>query len=322
VSTGDAVRLADRVVLGPATDADAGEVLTLQRAAFVREAIAYRHPDLPPLTETLDDVRAAIASQVVLIGRLGSRAVATGRVRVLDRVGHVGRLAVAPDLQGRGIGRRLLAALEAACRGRVDAFELFTGERTQENLHLYRSAGYRDVRRQLLAEGYGLIHLRKEAEPGGTAPDTASDPIAERLLPGVWRLERWESVAEDGSLTLPMGVRVEGILVYTPGGSMVTAIAPEERPLLSSADPLRGGPPDERLGAAETFIAYAGGYRIRDHDVIHEVTLSLYPNWVGTRQVRHIGSLDERTLVLSTDPFTLDGRRAVQRLTWVRSDDA
>ncbi len=48
--------------------------------------------------------------------------------------------------------------------------------------------------------------------------------------------------------------------------------------------------------------------------------MSLYPNWVGTRQVRHVRLSDDgQTLVLSTDPLTLDGRRSVQRLTWSRA---
>ena len=41
---------------------DAGEVLTLQRAAFVTEAQAHGDPALPPLTQTLAELRAATAS--------------------------------------------------------------------------------------------------------------------------------------------------------------------------------------------------------------------------------------------------------------------
>jgi hypothetical protein len=39
---------------------DAGELLTLQRAAYVVEAQAHDDPRLPPLTETLAEVRAEI----------------------------------------------------------------------------------------------------------------------------------------------------------------------------------------------------------------------------------------------------------------------
>lgn len=46
--------------ISPADDGDAGELLTLQRAAFVTEAQVYGDPRLPALTETLDELRAAL----------------------------------------------------------------------------------------------------------------------------------------------------------------------------------------------------------------------------------------------------------------------
>jgi hypothetical protein len=142
---------------------------------------------------------------------------------------------------------------------------------------------------------------------------TASD------IEGSWRLETWESVGDDGSVTFPFGEAPEGILVYAPDGTMLTTIAPAGRPRLASADPLRGGDDEERRRTAETFVAYGGGWEMRGEDVVHTVAMSLYPNWVGTRQLRHVQVRDDGArLVLSTDPFLLDGRRAVQRLTWRR----
>lgn len=126
-------------------------------------------------------------------------------------------------------------------------------------------------------------------------------------------------MTDDGSVTLPFGDRPEGILVYASDGTMITTIAPAGRPRLTSPDPLVGGPDEERRRAAETFVAYAGRYAFDGTDVTHAVQSSLYPNWVGTRQVRHVRlSEDGSTLELSTDPFELGGRRAIQRLTWVR----
>ena len=138
-------------------------------------------------------------------------------------------------------------------------------------------------------------------------------------LTGDWRLSDWSSVADDGGVVQPLGPTPMGILVYSSDGTMITTIAPAERPHLSSGDPLRGGPDDERRRSAETFIAYSGRYAYDGVDVVHMVEMSLYPNWVGTRQVRHVRLSDDgSTLELSTDPMTLDGRRATQRLTWLR----
>ncbi len=127
----------------PAVPADAGELLTLQRAAYLSEGALYLSFTLPPLTETLDEVRAAIAAQTVLKAVAGTRIVGAVRGRRDGETCHVGRLAVAPDLQGRGVGTALLRAVEERFPG-VRRFELFTGKRSAANIRLYERLGYRE----------------------------------------------------------------------------------------------------------------------------------------------------------------------------------
>jgi hypothetical protein len=136
-------------------------------------------------------------------------------------------------------------------------------------------------------------------------------------LVGTWRLVRWASEGEDG-VEYPMGEDPEGILVYTPDGTMITTIGRAGRPPIDGGDMLLG-PVDERLAAMTTFIAYAGRYRVEEGDVIHEVTMSLFPNWIGTTQRRHVAlSAEGHALELSADPFVLRGRMSKQRLAWER----
>ena len=123
---------------------DAGEVLTVQRAAYLSEAAIYQHFGLPPLTETLAGIRAAIAALTVLKAVAGTRIVGAVRGRVEGDTCYVGRLAVAPDLQGQGIGTALLRAIEDRFPA-VPRFELFTGARSEANLRLYRRLGYVDL---------------------------------------------------------------------------------------------------------------------------------------------------------------------------------
>ena len=53
---------------------------------------------------------------------------------------------VRPEFRGRGVARRLLAALEAeAHRAGVRTLRLETGERQPEAIRLYESAGYRPI---------------------------------------------------------------------------------------------------------------------------------------------------------------------------------
>jgi len=151
------------ITIAAADPADAGEVLTVQRAAFLAEGALNNSFTLPPLTETLDEVRAVLADPdtVVLVARLGHRLVGSVRARVADRTGHIGRLAVAPDLQGQGLGRRLTAAVEEALAGRVDRFELFTGATSEANLRLYRSLGYVESGWGPGAAPVGITYLEK-----------------------------------------------------------------------------------------------------------------------------------------------------------------
>jgi tRNA (guanine37-N1)-methyltransferase len=135
--------------------ADAGELFTLQRACWVQEMQANRGVTIPALEETLDDLRRWIATDTVLVVRATGRLVGAVRARLHERpdevVWDIGRLMVAPDLQGRGIGRELLARIEALAPDDAAGFELFTGAGSARNQAIYKKAGYR---------------LRGELEPG------------------------------------------------------------------------------------------------------------------------------------------------------------
>lgn len=151
---------------------------------------------------------------------------------------------------------------------------------------------------------------------------TASEDTLRAALLGAWRLTTWEAIGEDGSIEHPMGTEPDGVVVYTPDGTMMTTIARSDRAPISGGDVV-GGPAEERLAAFSSFIAYTSRFRIDGTDVIHQVEMSLFPNWVGTAQRRHVTvSPDGADLVLEADPFLLRGRVARQRLTWVRITDA
>ncbi|BDB63421.1 GNAT family N-acetyltransferase [Rhodococcus sp. RDE2] len=149
------------------TTADAGQLLTLQRAAYVAEAQAHRDLELPPLTETLDELITELVQPAVTA--LGIRD-DTGRLIAavrLPRMNHephaaeLGRLVVAPDQQGRGLGTQLLHHAEMHLQPRVTELRLFTGEHSEANLRLYGGHGYRKTGRTPTPAGYALIHLTK-----------------------------------------------------------------------------------------------------------------------------------------------------------------
>ncbi len=133
------------IVVADATFVDAGELLTLQRAAYLLEGELHGSFRLPPLVETVEEIRASLEDGIVLKALLGTRIVGAVRGRAVDGTCHIGRLAVAPDLQGRGIGTRLVAAVEERFADEVTRYELFTGPKSERNVQLYRRLGYVDM---------------------------------------------------------------------------------------------------------------------------------------------------------------------------------
>lgn len=145
-------------------DADAGEMLTLQRAAFLSEAIVYGELAMAPLHQTLEELRTELADPAVIaLGvREGGRLLGATRVRLVDRVAHLGRLTVVPDRQGEGVGSALLDAADG-CFAEAEEIRLFTGERSFGNLRLYGRHGYAEVDRSD-AGSFVRIHLAKRLD--------------------------------------------------------------------------------------------------------------------------------------------------------------
>ncbi|NUW34380.1 GNAT family N-acetyltransferase [Nonomuraea sp. SMC257] len=143
-----------------AEQADAGEILTVQRAAYVTEAQLYGDPFIPPLVESVEQVREAIRDGVVLKAVESGRVVGSVRGRLSGATCLVGRLVVAPDQQGRGLGTALLRALHEQV-AEASAFDLFTGHLSEGNLRLYRRLGYRETRRERMDDHLTLVHLRR-----------------------------------------------------------------------------------------------------------------------------------------------------------------
>ena len=145
-----------------------------------------------------------------------------------------------------------------------------------------------------------------------------------KSLQGVWHLQRWEISYDDGrASTYPFGPDATGLIQYTHDGGMAACIARKERPRLSS-DSVRSASPAEQIAAFESFFQYAGTYDTRLLDgrpqVIHHVTHSLNPNFVGSQQIRNVALATDGTLTLSaSDPVPGSNSLRHHRLIWRRA---
>ena len=118
-------------------------------------------------------------------------------------------------------------------------------------------------------------------------------------LLGTWQLESWSiGYADRDDVTYPFGDDPGGLLIYSQDDWMSASIARRERQALPADVPFRRIDAELLAGSYRDYFHYAGRYRVVGEDVIHYVTQSLNPNFVGTEQLRHI-ELDGETLVLS-----------------------
>lgn len=143
---------------------------------------------------------------------------------------------------------------------------------------------------------------------------------SEKDLVGSWRLADW-TVSVGDRMRRPWGGKATGLLTYTNDGRMWAALMATDRPDLPTKT-LSAAPPNIRAAAASGFVMYAGTYSLDGDDVIHHVEVSLYPNWVGTGERRHVDWIETDSgfdLELTTPPTETDGgREAVQTLQWIR----
>jgi GNAT superfamily N-acetyltransferase len=123
---------------------DAGELLTLRRAAFVTEAQQYGDPHIPPLTQTLEELQEDLQRDgvITLGGWYGHRLVGSIRMLIEGPKATLGRFAVAPDLQGQGFGTQLLMAILPHLPEGIEEVWVFTGRDSVHNLALYAKHGY------------------------------------------------------------------------------------------------------------------------------------------------------------------------------------
>jgi ribosomal protein S18 acetylase RimI-like enzyme len=104
---------------------------------------------------------------------LGSPAIATVTLVPDDGYLYLDNLAVAPDRQGHGLGRRLLEFAEEHARQLwLPEVRLLTNAMMWENQRMYAGSGYAEYARSSAGPGFERIHYRKVV--GGYEPAAIS----------------------------------------------------------------------------------------------------------------------------------------------------
>jgi GNAT superfamily N-acetyltransferase len=130
------------VVHSALTDADSRALI-----AALNAELSAIYPEPGANHFTLDPNQIARGSGAFLVAYRSDVAVGCGAVRMLDaETGELKRMYVSPDERGRGIGRLLVAELEAEARTLgARRLVLETGTRQHAALALYRAAGFSPI---------------------------------------------------------------------------------------------------------------------------------------------------------------------------------
>jgi len=123
-----------------AVSEDAEELLLLQKLAYQSEAELYNNYDIPPLKQTVGEIIDQFSTHIFLKAISRREIVGTVRAVEINNTCHIGRLAVHPDMQNKGIGKGLMKEMEK-CFTPL-RFELFAGSKSDKNIRLYQSLGY------------------------------------------------------------------------------------------------------------------------------------------------------------------------------------
>ncbi len=163
---------ADGPIIEVAAEGELPEILALQKLAFLDAARECGDYSIPPLVQTLEELReecrrdSSGASTLVLVARVGERLVGTVRSRRKGETCMVLRLAVHPDFRRRGVARCLVAELERRNLIAIPAptrFELFTAASARGAVALYEGCGYRAFRTHQPETGPLLVYMEKAA---------------------------------------------------------------------------------------------------------------------------------------------------------------
>jgi len=141
-------------------------------------------------------------------------------------------------------------------------------------------------------------------------------------ITGTWLLvDRGASESAQAELLERYGDQSEGIVILSPDGWLCAEVCRGDRVALPG-DPAwhADAPAEARLAAFDSYVSYAGRWRIENGQLITKVQFALNPSWVGGEQVRDVELLDDGTMRLVVTRIWPNGKQVSVWITWRRAD--
>lgn len=145
-----------------ADEGDLPKILELQRLAFQENALRYGDPDTPPMRQTLEELTEEAKHHITLKAVIDGKIVGSARGCMEGDACHISKVLVHPDHWNKGIGKRLVVAVEDSFD--PAAYELVTGHLDEKNIALYKKLGYEicGVPMDKITNTLYFLHMRKE----------------------------------------------------------------------------------------------------------------------------------------------------------------
>lgn len=140
---------------------DLPEILQLQKECYLVEAALYNDFEIPPLLQTIESVNEEFDSHWLFLKiTYNDKIIATGRGITQGDTTHIAKLAVKKEFQNQKLGQALLHEIET----RLDTcsrYELFTGYKSERNIHLYKKNGYMEFKTEFIHDNLSLVFMEK-----------------------------------------------------------------------------------------------------------------------------------------------------------------
>ena len=144
--------------------------------------------------------------------------------------------------------------------------------------------------------------------------------MTEHNLVGTWHLVDWRVAINKDRMVRPFGGQASGVLTYPDEGRMVATLMRKDREKIGTRS-FNEATAMERASAAAGYLSYAGTYTVHGDEVHHHVDHSLFPDWVGGTQIRHIAWLENEDGTYDLELSDLgvgSDREATIHLRWQR----
>ena len=150
----------DKIIITLAEKEDLAKILELQKLAYKSEAEIYNDFSIPPLKQTITELKEDFKIQLFLKATYKNKIIGSVRAFHEGDTCFIGKLIVNLNNQNKGIGMKLMNAIEKRFDS-VKRYELFTGEKSMRNLYLYKKLGYKIFKMEVLNENVKLKFLEK-----------------------------------------------------------------------------------------------------------------------------------------------------------------